>query len=288
MKGLYWLPFTVVIAWFSLAAAGGAASLPRPQPREPSPARLRRVTVDLARVSGMQTLVGFSHTNPAPWLEGNCLTLESKTNAPSGLPPGPWRLVNMHAENFYELVKRQGFKTMDLGLSDLQRCFVVDTRVPREWLSSQPCANCWPLEGRLSMKTQYPALFRPNLVEAGLVGTRWKLTSRHDPGGLLARVLPGDTIEFAPATLTCLAKSGSLSGVRSWECSDARAPYSLLVYEVQSTNAYTGAAFRIDQKTNRMVLTPQTLLRRASDGRYMERYDTPSEAAYQLVEKPKP
>ena len=77
---------------------------------------MRRVTVDPAKLDGMITAVGYRYTNRPPWPEGNCLTFESKTNVVSGLPAGHWGLVNMHAENFHELVKRRGFKSLEFEI----------------------------------------------------------------------------------------------------------------------------------------------------------------------------
>ncbi|MCX6926115.1 MAG: hypothetical protein NT154_23340 [Verrucomicrobia bacterium] len=75
---------------------------------------MRRVTVDISKLSGTTTVVGYVHTNRPPWPYGNCQTFESKTNAASGLPTGGWLLVNMHAENFHEVVKRLHLKSLEL------------------------------------------------------------------------------------------------------------------------------------------------------------------------------
>jgi hypothetical protein len=90
---------------------------------------MRRVTVDLSALSLITTRIGVHYTNPPPWRSGNYLTLSSKTNADSGLPEGGWKLVNMHAENYFEIIKLRNFQTLEFGLMPDHRCFVVDPGV---------------------------------------------------------------------------------------------------------------------------------------------------------------
>ena len=118
------------------------------------------------------------------------------------------------------------------------RCFVVDSRVPREWFLVAPFR--FELQERLSLRTRFPNFFRNNPVADAMVGTKWALVSRDDPGGLSGRILPGEKLRFGVTNLTCEAAAGTACGERLWELGEP--PVSLCVYEVLSTNTYTGAA----------------------------------------------
>ena len=49
----------------------------------------------------------------------------------------------MHHENFEEVVRRLGLKTVEV--EHIGGCFlVVDPRIPRRWLRERPCAMCTP------------------------------------------------------------------------------------------------------------------------------------------------
>jgi hypothetical protein len=176
---------------------------------------MRRVTVDLsAPLWWSVTAMGFLHTNPPPWPRGNHLTLISKTNADSGLPEGEWALVNMHAENYAEIIKLRQFKTLEFGLMPDHRCFVVDSRVPQEWFLDEPGGR---VAERLSLRTRFPNFFRKNAVADSMVGTKRALVSRDDPGGLSERTLPGEKLRFGVTNLTCEVADGTKRGERLWE-----------------------------------------------------------------------
>jgi hypothetical protein len=258
--------------------SGQSPATPRSKKEHREEAEMRRVTVNLSSLSWIQTAMGFHHTNPPPWPRGNHLTLASKTNVDSGLPPGEWRLLNMHAENYAELIKRRRFKTLEFGLmpDPDRRCFVVDSRVPREWFLAEP--PLFQPEQRLSLRTRFPNFFRNNPVEESMVGTTWVLVSRDDPGGLAERVLPGEKLRFGATNLTCEAASGVGREERLWELEES--PVSLSVYEILSPEAYTGASFRFTRTGDELVLVPTGKLTRSASGHIGRRYDFQAKATY--------
>jgi hypothetical protein len=235
---------------------------------------MRRVTVDISALSGTSTLMLFLHTNPPPWPRGNYLQLSSKTNQDSGLPPGEWKLANMHAENYHEIIKRRDFKTLEFGLMPDYRCFVVDSRVPREWFLAEPSGE---LQERLFLRTHFPNFFRKNPVADSMVGTKWALVSRDDPGGLSERILPGEKFRFGVTDLTCEAADGTRRGERLWELREL--PVSLCVYEL-SPEGYVGASFRFTRAGDELVLVARGKLSRSANGHVGERYDFPAKATY--------
>ena len=237
---------------------------------------MRRVTVALSELSAVHTAMAFQHTNPPPWPRGNYLGLSSKTNATSGLPPGGWGLVNMHAENYTEIIRRRHLKTLEFGLVADHRCFVVDSRVPREWFLAEP--SVIQLEQRLSLRTRFPKFFRKNPAADSMVATKSVLVSRDDPGGLTESMLPGEKLRFGVTNLTCEAASGTRRGHRLWELRES--PLSLCVYEVLSPEAYTGASFRFTRAGDELVLVPTTKLRRSASGHGDEVYDSPAKTTY--------
>jgi hypothetical protein len=100
----------------------------------------------------MSTLGGCSRGAP-PWAQGDCfevLPLSSwilSTYAPlPGYHPSGWHVVNMHAENFEEIVKRKGIKSIKIERIDERYCLIVDPRIPRSWFLSKPCPRCVGLE----------------------------------------------------------------------------------------------------------------------------------------------
>jgi hypothetical protein len=237
---------------------------------------LRRVTVDLSALSFITTLMGVHYTNPPPWRSGNGLELSSKTNADSGLPEGEWKLANMHAENYFEIIKLRNFQTLEFGLMPDHRCFVVDPRVPREWFLDQPSGE---LAQRLSLRTRFPNLFRNNPVADSMVGTKWALVSRDDPGGLSERILPGEKLRFGVTNLTCESAAGTKRGERLWELGDP--PVGLFVYELLPSGGYTGAGFGFTRAGDELVLVAQSrLFGSTTNGYGGSQYDFPARATY--------
>jgi len=120
----------------------------------------------------MATCVGFFHNTPPPWPRGNCLTFEKDA---AEFSPEPftfadgvsWRIVNIHAENFYEITRRLGITAVEAAVFhrdfgdrvhllsrepvqfqtttvDYGDCVITDERIPREWFRSAPCTACFP------------------------------------------------------------------------------------------------------------------------------------------------
>jgi hypothetical protein len=283
MKRSLWISVIAFGPLLAVWASGQNLAPPISTNKPPAREAMRRVTVDVSKLSGMSTLMGFHYTNRPPWPDGNYLTFETKTNVGSGLPPGAWQVVNMHAENYYELVKRQRLKSLELGLLADHRCFVVDPRVPREWLLTAPRGGR-DLERRLSLKVQFAEYFRKDPQAEALVGTTWNLVRRRDPDGLLQRVLPGERMDFSAVELICRAASGEMCGRRSWEFHGSRAPASISVYDVQSTTAYTGAALKLTRQKDQMILVPQSILKRNAEGLRYDSCTVPAEAIYRIQE----
>lgn len=219
--------------------------------------KILQVTGDLAKIRSMQTSVGYRalYTNKPPWPQGNCLTMASMTNESSGLPPGEWRLANMHAENFWEFTQSQKITRLDFGLLANHVCVVVDARVPAAWLRDRPCSGCYSLPKRIALKNRYPQLFKRHPLEDALIQSTWVLASRQDPDGLITQVLPGDKIQFASSEITCATAAGGKCGVRLWEPYGIAKPYHLSIYDVQFTNTYTGASFSVISEPGMLQLT---------------------------------
>jgi hypothetical protein len=264
----------LVLAWLGGSGLGRAAAPSPSQDREGD--EMRRVRVDLSSLSSMITARAFHHTNPPPWPKGNHLSLSSKTNAASGLPPGWWSLVNMHAENYAQIIRRRNFRTLEFGLLPDHRCMVVDSRVPRQWFLVEPLIT--QPEQRLSLKSRFARFFRQNPAADALVGTRWVLVSREDPGRLTERVLPGEKVRFGATNLTCEAASGAVRGQRLWELMES--PLSLRVCEIQSAQEYTGALFKLTRTGDELVLVPAARLTGSATGYGSELYGSPAKLTY--------
>jgi len=159
----------------------------------------------------------------------------------------------MYAENFRALVKREHLESLELGLLGTKECFVVDSRVPQEWLRPGPCHACHSLERRLFLWAKFADCFQKDPQVESLVGTKWVLGSRKDSDGMLERMLPGDSIEFRATELICRTASGEVSAGRSWERS-ASAPVSLSAYSALSTSDYTGTVVEVTQTPDRLEL----------------------------------
>ena len=110
-----------------------------------------------------QTEVGFVNRGPAPWPRGNCFTV-----APSvrwgwrlrGTRNPDWRVCNMHAENFSEIVKRLGLQTVEVLPFNESYCLITDQRIPREWLLEKPCSQCVREPVGEELLARYPGRFR--------------------------------------------------------------------------------------------------------------------------------
>jgi hypothetical protein len=110
-----------------------------------------------------QTLVGFSHRGPAPWPRGNCFTIapRARWTWPPGARRNPgWRVCNMHAENFSEVVKRLGLQTVEVLPLEGSCSLITDQRIPREWLLEKPCSHCFRGPVGEELRARYPDRFR--------------------------------------------------------------------------------------------------------------------------------
>ena len=281
-----------LISWISLITIGlclGSWILSHNPPQIPpkilkqQPQRLRQITIDLSQYKFMQTLVGYHYTNKPPWPKGNCLTFIP--NSHSNQLTAGWQLVNMHAENFHEFQKRHKLKTLELGLLNSNQCLVIDNRIPREWLLLSSCSCCSRLENRLLLKSQFSDHFQKEPRGLNMSGSSWQLINNKDPDGLIHRVLPGDTLSFGTTNLLCLSETSKTQAHRVWEITGTPENYFLSVYELQSSNDYTGASFKIRRYRDQMILTPQSKLSRNASGIIGEVYSTAAEAGYQLKEK---
>jgi hypothetical protein len=143
-----------------------------------------RVTLPLAKGKWCQTLVGYFHSTPAPWPQGNCLTFEVNATELEGRSAGMadvvrWRVFNMHAENFHEITKRLGLTAVEAevvhkkivrqtaitgqGPAAVQTvdegdCIITDARIPKEWLRSSPCV-CYSKTDWKEYLASYPDQF---------------------------------------------------------------------------------------------------------------------------------
>jgi hypothetical protein len=138
----------VTVALLGVIVAGVRHLLPAPPLQEG--ARLF-----VPAVVGMRTAVGHSHETPPPWPRGNCFKLSTGARG----RPDPTRglhVINMHAENFEEVVKRLGLTSVEVEHVGGQ-FFVVDPRIARRWLREGPCSTCSRIGG--SVPTKYADRF---------------------------------------------------------------------------------------------------------------------------------
>jgi hypothetical protein len=114
-------------------------------------------------VLGVRTLVGFSHRTPPPWPRGNCFGMSVKTRwlGPiRGTPKVGGHVLNMHAENFSEVVKRLKLQSVEIQPVAEAACLITDPRIPREWLLEEPCRTCFGGPGSEGPLRHYPDHFR--------------------------------------------------------------------------------------------------------------------------------
>jgi hypothetical protein len=129
----------VAVAVFALIAAGARSILLEPpDPVIPEGARLFVPTV-----ASFVTAVAYSHETPPPWAAGNCFELSVRLRPARDHRVWGKHVVNMHYENFAEIVRRLGITTIEV--QHVGGCFlVVDPRIPRRWLLESPCQCTLP------------------------------------------------------------------------------------------------------------------------------------------------
>jgi hypothetical protein len=118
----------VAVALFSLIAAA-AQWIPPASLALPIPEGARfRVPVTVR----MTTAMALRYKTPAPWPKGNQFSL-STPHSTFGRREFGLIVLNMHAENFREVVKRLGLTTVEVQHVG-GRYLVVDPHIPPEWL----------------------------------------------------------------------------------------------------------------------------------------------------------
>ena len=243
------------------------------------------VTVDLSTTIQMSTLVGYSTSGNPPWPAGNCLTLSAKKDVPSNLPPGTWTVRNMTSENFQEFVKHNEIGHLKLAVLNRGQCFIVDPRIPRQWLLTGPCVTCTPLETRTQFRRRYSEFFRNDEIIKSLVGKKWILDEREDPSGLLERLLPGDYFEIHGTELFCATESKELLRRLTWEVRTTANDTIFSIFDVGADKNYTGAHFKLKHEDDRIVLVPTATIVKTPDSVRTEYVSKNSYATYHLVPK---
>jgi len=144
-----------------------------------------RLMLPLAKVKCSSPAVLVLHTNTSgPWSLGICLTFELAPAQLEGRPAeiadiAHWRVFNIHAENFSEIAKRLGLKSVQaeiihkglrrqttvlnpgqetVQMVDEADCIITDPRIPKEWLRSAPCTCYSKADWRHYLAT-YPDKF---------------------------------------------------------------------------------------------------------------------------------
>jgi hypothetical protein len=144
-----------------------------------------RMMLPLAKVKCSSPAVLVLKTNTSgPWSLGICLTFELDPAQLEGRPAGMgdvarWRVFNIHAENFSEITKRLGLKSVQaeiihkglrrqttisnpgqetVQMVDEADCIIIDPRIPKEWLRSAPCTCYSKADWRHYLAT-YPDKF---------------------------------------------------------------------------------------------------------------------------------
>src|SRR5438067_2394769 len=76
------------------------------------------VSVEEARRTCEITHAAFEHSSPAPWKYGNRLKLRfGKASVPGQMEEWEaWRVINMHAENFFEVASRLKMSSVEVHL----------------------------------------------------------------------------------------------------------------------------------------------------------------------------
>jgi hypothetical protein len=257
--------------------------------------------------AGMQTLVGYQHTGPAPWPDGNCLNMIpaskwslylarlqntswwGKYLSPLGNRTGQsegFRVVNMHAENFHAVSQQLNLGLIEIEKLDDRFCLVVDRRIPKEWLLATPKTCCPPMAMRLKLWRERPECFREDAQLQSLFGKTWvnmeldrsllgnplEQTDREDAAELMARLLPGDRIRFKPAQLICTTASGEMVAERYWEPHERSfsATQFISIYEMRE-EGFSGMGMELDRDGDTLILILTSILERSEAGGPPER-----------------
>ena len=122
---------------------------------------------------GAVTAVAHSVSSPPPWPKGNCFTLYlltpeqrdgiARTRNWGLLKTHEAHVANMHHENFSEIVKRLALQSVEVEVIAPGVCLIVDDRIGREWMNSQPCSGCVSKEAQELCGSTFAARFRAPL-----------------------------------------------------------------------------------------------------------------------------
>jgi hypothetical protein len=126
----------IAVALLGVIAALTRSLLPEP----PAPRLSEGARLFVPAVVGMRTAVARLHKAPPPWPTGNCFELPTRAQDRRG-PPQGLHVIDMHAENFEEVVKRLGLTSVEVEILGGQ-FLVVDPRIARRWLRETPCSTC--------------------------------------------------------------------------------------------------------------------------------------------------
>src|SRR2546430_614588 len=75
----------------------------------------------------------------------------------------------MHKENFEEIVRQRGMRSVEVEWVGTGCCMVVDSRVPRSWFRSAPCPGCVSPQLSQRLLSEYPDRFSPSIRAAMLL-----------------------------------------------------------------------------------------------------------------------
>jgi hypothetical protein len=160
--------------------------------------------------------------------------------------PG-WTVVNMYAENHTAIAQQQGIRWTEVERLRDGLCAVVDSRIPRSWLSPLPLRVS--LAERRRLRLERPELFAMDPESETFVGTSWILTERKDPDGFLERLLPGRRIEFERVGLRCSEPGDAAAERRTWELRAETPPNALLVDPSTDYSRLTLAVYELHGET---------------------------------------
>ena len=175
----------VLVSGTSCDSKAPLGSALAPDPANPSatmPALdSERKLISLSRTKQSMMAMAFKRTTPPPWERGN--TLKFREIHPPTIPGGleeqaNWSVVNIHAENLFEITKRLGIDVLETRIvhrrqpseiqetgrvarkviADLGYVVFTNPQIPKEWLLKEP--SCDREIGR-QLRRQLPEAFRP-------------------------------------------------------------------------------------------------------------------------------
>jgi len=248
------------------------------------------VKLDLKQKRGLSTAVLYRHEGPPPWPHGNCISL------------GKWHVINMHSENISAFERNFGVHELEVRPVDDAGVVVIDARVPKEWLRVRPCKHCNSLQERLAWRVRYKEHFEVLPETAKLIGSVWELAERQDTGvrdliaeqnhaNIVARVLPGERIQFLETAVACSKADGKPVGKRWWEPGLQDEKVMLIVYDLdEESGHFVAIRFRVDKVDDELVLAGEEWIRKDGIGTGYKPLGERRKArvSYRRVAKPNP